>query len=105
MSSASPLTISFFANQESLFQPNNTNLENPAPGVSTWWMEMTKPGVNNSEPDKPIINDKPKDKGGSKGLGKMIFTHLHPEGRQYGWQQKPSDPDDEAVNISVSTSV
>jgi hypothetical protein len=100
----SPLTVSFFANQESLFQPKNPEPEKPEPEVSTWWIEVTKPEVNNDEPDKPITTDQPEDKDGSKGLGKMIFTHLHPAGRQYLWQKKPADPNDETVRISVSTS-
>jgi uncharacterized protein YtpQ (UPF0354 family) len=72
--------------------------------VSTWWIEVTKPEVDDNEPDQPITKDQPKDKDGSKGLGKMIYTHLHSAGRQYLWQKKPVDPNNETVRISVSTS-
>ena len=99
----SPLTVSFFANQESLFQPKNPDPEKPEPDVSTWWLEMTKPEADKNESDKPMLGVKPKDQDDSKGLGKMIFTHLHPAGRQYGWQVKPADPNNENVLISVST--
>lgn len=64
---------------------------------------MTKPEADKNESDKPMLGVKPKDQDGSKGLGKMIFTHLHPAGRQYGWQVKPADPNNENVLISVST--
>jgi hypothetical protein len=94
---AKAVTVNFFANPDSLYQPPGDNAEQVP-----WWVDQSPPVDKYGDQTDKIINGVvvPDHADGSKGLGQMSISHLAE--RLYLWQSKKEGPDDKVVHIQVS---